>query len=343
MVAKRSASSSSMWRSSGRREPSRSKTSATAAHMSKIAISYRRSDSTVIAGRIADRLAVRYGKDSVFIDVNSVPLGTEFRKYIQDAWSHIDILLVVIGPQWLGGEASTARIKHSEDMVRIEVETALKRAMPVIPVLVGGATMPAADQLPPSLRTLRERNAAEVDGGRDFHPHMDRLIKAIDLLVPSDTQARTTNLGCSSVPDHTRGTPTSSGLDGVLALAGAMAITVCALLVAHHLLINMLDLGTIDLRVAAFLIPFVFSVVCFRQTRWGWLAAMISSGLVALIAVAGMSASTALNSGQPILPGTRYEWRELAEYFVSIAISFLAGYIVANLLSVTPSKWGRKS
>ena len=64
--------------------------------------------------------------------------------------------------------------------MRIEIETTLKRGIPVVPVLVNGATMPEPDDLPDAIRDLSFHNAAEVDSGRDFHQHMDRLIQSLD-------------------------------------------------------------------------------------------------------------------------------------------------------------------
>src|SRR5437899_7802810 len=110
--------------------------------MPRIAISYRRSDSAASAGRIADRLASRYGKESVFIDVDSVPVGTNFREYIQQAWSRMDVLIVVVGRQWLGETEDAVRIHERMDPVRLEVETAMRIELPIIPVLVDDARMP---------------------------------------------------------------------------------------------------------------------------------------------------------------------------------------------------------
>jgi len=149
--------------------------------MPKIIISYRRADSGVITGRIRDRLAQHYGDDSVFMDIDNIPFGMDFRKNIADALAKNDILLAVIGPDWLGAASSgPGRIHDQDDPVRIEVETALQRGIPTIPVLVGGASMPKADDLPDSLKSLSFHNAAEVDSARDFHAHMDRLIGSMD-------------------------------------------------------------------------------------------------------------------------------------------------------------------
>ena len=152
--------------------------------MPHIIISYRRADSDAIAGRIRDRLANHFGENSVFMDIDSIPFGTDFRQYIQEALAQNDILVAVIGPKWLGpGKDGHLRIAEETDPVRIELETALKKGSPVIPVLVGGATMPTPSELPASLIDLSYRNAAEVDAGRDFHQHMDRLIRSMDHIL----------------------------------------------------------------------------------------------------------------------------------------------------------------
>jgi len=149
--------------------------------MPKIIISYRRVDSGVITGRIRDRLARHYGEDSMFMDIDNIPFGMDFRKNIADALAKNDLLLAVIGPDWLGTRPSgLGRIHDPDDPVRIEVETALQGGIPTIPVLVGSADMPKADDLPDSLKSLSFHNAAEVDSGRDFHAHMDRVIRSID-------------------------------------------------------------------------------------------------------------------------------------------------------------------
>lgn len=150
--------------------------------MPNIAISYRRSDSSALAGRIFDRLATHYGKHAVFMDVDAIPIGVDFRAHIDTTLRYTDVLLAVIGAQWLGArEGAAARISEATDPVRVEIETALARGAPIIPVLVDGAKMPEAGQLPPEFGAFAYLNAAEVTTGRDFHAQMDRLIAAIDL------------------------------------------------------------------------------------------------------------------------------------------------------------------
>jgi branched-chain amino acid transport system substrate-binding protein len=152
--------------------------------MAKILISYRRSDTAWTAGRLFDQLAAHYGADSVFMDIDNIPLGTDFREYIKAALLQSDVIIVLIGPNWVGPRSSERpRIDDPNDPVRIEVETALHSAVPIIPVLVDGTSMPSPDQLPGSLRDLAFRNAAKIEAGRDFRQQVGRVIRAVDHLL----------------------------------------------------------------------------------------------------------------------------------------------------------------
>jgi PQQ-dependent catabolism-associated CXXCW motif protein len=157
--------------------------------MRKILISYRRSDSDAITGRIRDRLSQHYGEESVFMDIDSIPLGIDFRRQIQDALLDNELLIAVVGPKWLGPtEDGRLRIHDEADPVRIEVETAIARGIPTIPVLVGGATMPKPGDLPDSLKNFSFYNAAAVDSGLDFRQHMERLIRSTDMILTSKSR-----------------------------------------------------------------------------------------------------------------------------------------------------------
>jgi Sulfatase-modifying factor enzyme 1/TIR domain len=151
----------------------------------KIAISYRRADTDVMAGRIRDRLADRYGDEAIFMDIDNIPFGKDFRVHISEAIVQSDILLVIVGPRWLGTSGGgSRRIDDETDFVRLEVETAFSNAVPIIPGLAGSARMPQRAQLPESLQNFAFLNAAPVDTGRDFHQHIERLIRAIDQILP---------------------------------------------------------------------------------------------------------------------------------------------------------------
>jgi uncharacterized caspase-like protein len=154
--------------------------------MSKIIISYRRSSYDAIAGRIRDKFAAEYGSDAVYMDVDNIPFGTDFRRHIDNALTKGDVLVAVIGPKWLGPiKGRKPRIFDQTDPVRIEIETALKREIEVVPILVDGAKMPAPDELPESINQLAYHNAAIVDAGRDFHQHMERVIRSMNPLMRS--------------------------------------------------------------------------------------------------------------------------------------------------------------
>lgn len=149
--------------------------------MPKITVSYRRNDSEAITGRIFDRLVAHYGKTSVFRDIDNIPPGVDFREHIDDALQATDVLIVVIGRRWMGSaRPGSLRIQDEVDPVRIEVETALKRGIAVVPVLVGDTKMPTAAQLPATLKEFAFRNAVRVDSGQDFDHHVERLLRALD-------------------------------------------------------------------------------------------------------------------------------------------------------------------
>ena len=112
--------------------------------VSKIVISYRRDDSEAVTGRIFDRLTQTFGKETVFRDIDSIPVGIDFRDHIGSVLRQSDLLVAIIGPRWLGAtRGGRARIDDPTDLVRVEVETALAMDLPIIPILVGNARMRA--------------------------------------------------------------------------------------------------------------------------------------------------------------------------------------------------------
>jgi TIR domain len=148
-----------------------------------IFISYRRQDSGDVTGRIYDRLVQHFGKEAIFKDVDSIPLGVDFREFLGDAVGMCNLLLAVVGRQWLNSqnESGARRLDDSRDFVRIEIESALQRDIPVIPLLVQGAGAPAENDLPASIRALVYRNAISIRPDPDFHHDIDRLIKGVEL------------------------------------------------------------------------------------------------------------------------------------------------------------------
>jgi hypothetical protein len=143
-------------------------------------ISYRREDSSGIAGRIYDRLVHRLGRDRVFFDVDDLSPGVDFEKILSQKVSACDSLVAIIGKYWLTtvDESGQRRLESPLDFVRIEIETALGRGILVIPVLVDGAVMPRRENLPGALKPLAERQGVEISHTR-FNSDAKRLIGAL--------------------------------------------------------------------------------------------------------------------------------------------------------------------
>ena len=145
-------------------------------------LSYRREDTNDVTGRIYDRLIQHFGKDAVFKDVDSIPLGVDFRKHLGDSVGQCSVLLAIIGREWLAGGIKTGGrgLSDPRDYVKIEIESALQREIPVIPVLVQGTIVPKEEDLPESLQSLAYRNGISVRADPDFHQDVDRLVKGIE-------------------------------------------------------------------------------------------------------------------------------------------------------------------
>jgi hypothetical protein len=151
----------------------------------KIFISYRRGESIDIAGRIYDRLIGAFPRNSVFKDVDNIPLGVDFREILKKELELCSVLLAIVGKNWLTLQDSSGRrrLDNPSDFVRLEIETALSLNIPVIPVLVQDATIPSEDALPESLRPLVYRNGLPIRPDPDFHRDMDRLIRGIKQIM----------------------------------------------------------------------------------------------------------------------------------------------------------------
>lgn len=146
-----------------------------------IFISYRREDSADVTGRIYDFMLKEFDKKSLFKDVDSIPLGVDFKEYITKMVSQCQILLVVIGKQWLSvtDKNGNPRLWNPFDFVFIEIAAALERDIPIIPLLVQNVEMPREENLPVALKKLSYRNAALVRPDPDFHTDMERLVRGI--------------------------------------------------------------------------------------------------------------------------------------------------------------------
>jgi predicted ATPase len=120
-----------------------------------IFISYRRDETSGHAGRLYDSLVGRFGPDRVFMDVDAIAPGVDFVHELQDALDRVDVLLAIVGPRWIEPDPSGARrIDDPQDFVRYEIRTALERGIHILPILVRGASMPSATELPDDIRAF---------------------------------------------------------------------------------------------------------------------------------------------------------------------------------------------
>ncbi len=158
--------------------------------MSGIFISYRRDDSGLWAGRINDALVSRFGADQVFLDVDGIRPGEDYRTAIAHTIDEADAVLVVIGPEWGTVADGKPGIAIEDDAHRFEIESALSSEVQLVPVLVGGATAPAAEELPTGLEDLTDRNAAVIDD-RSFERDVDALADSLaEVVTPTEAVTR---------------------------------------------------------------------------------------------------------------------------------------------------------
>lgn len=158
--------------------------------MKKVFISYRREDSEHQTGRLFDRLAAHFSLENIFFDVESIDVGVNWRENIESRLDDTDVLVAPIGNHWL--EEFTKRDEAS-DILLFELGRAISQEVPIIPVLVGKAGMPAEGDLPGVIAPILQINALRIRPGRDFHPDTDRLIDAIEKTkrarkIPEDTK-----------------------------------------------------------------------------------------------------------------------------------------------------------
>ena len=156
--------------------------------MGSVFISYRREDTEGQARALFQDLVLRLGRNSVFMDVDSIALGRDFREVLQERLASCDLMLALIGKDWLDGKdrAGRRRLENPGDFVRLEIAAALKRNIPVTPLLLQGAQMPSPEQLPEDLRDLAFRNGFELSHNR-WESDVQELVKRLNLVAPNET------------------------------------------------------------------------------------------------------------------------------------------------------------
>jgi len=205
--------------------------------MDKIFISYRREDSEGFARGLFQSLVGHFGKDHVFMDVDSIGLGMDFVEAIEKSLSDCGALLVLIGKEWAlcTDSDGTRRLEKPDDFVRIEVAKAIKRKVRVIPVLVKGATMPKPEDLPEELRSLTRRQALELRH-ESWDSDVDHLSSALGKLLGLK---RTDKAGAAQVPPPPAAKPArKKGLK----LAGIIvAVVIVAGIFMYNRIIDSID------------------------------------------------------------------------------------------------------
>ena len=220
--------------------------------MRAIFISYRRDDAEGQAGRLFKDLVEHFGEQAVFMDVAGIEPGRDFRKAIDEHVGSCGVLLALIGKNWIDSrsEGGLRRLDDPGDFVRLETSSALKRDIPVVPVLVHGAQMPRPEQLPEDLRDLAYRNAMELTHAR-WDTDMSVLIRALSKYVtPAASPQRVAQVESSASSPA----PTAPGArpKSKLMLAGVAAALVAAFAAWFFL---KSDEGTVEAAVDAKAVP----------------------------------------------------------------------------------------
>ncbi len=312
--------------------------------MPRICLSYRRADSGAITGRIFDRLVAHFGADLVFMDIDNIPVGIDFREHIDKVLGVGAILVAVIGRQWLGPMADGHfRIFSATDPVRVEIQTALQRKMLMIPVLIDGATMPTDAELPNEIKEFSFRNAIEIDSGRDFGVHVGRLIRAAEQMInsgrdaaPSESDDMTAALPATILAGHGRDAQGTTAI--VSTLLAYFTASVVMLLCADYVINLKFDLPTVYLRIATLVISLALGVALSRWPGLGWLLVGTVSVAVGIVAIAGMLTLVSLIGGTSIFPKTEVEWQEAGEYFFTIVLGVIAGSLAGYWLQLLKAR-----
>ena len=156
-------------------------------------LSYRRSDAAVAADNIYRFLSRRFGEDQIFKDVNSIPLGVDFRDQLSMEIQTCGVFVAIIGENWLNAQGADGkrRLDDPADFVRIETELALERGIPIVPVLIGRVRMPEESELPASMSRMTFQQSFELRPGPEFDRDLKKLAKGIGQIRSSSKAAAT--------------------------------------------------------------------------------------------------------------------------------------------------------
>ena len=150
-----------------------------------IYISYRPSDSRETTHRIYDRLVDRFGRKAVFRDIEGIALGVPFPQLLRDTLTRTGTVLVIMGPTWLSvkDRDGNERLEDADDVVRMEVETALRLGVPIIPIATPNASLPTCSELPEAIADLAQRNGLAIRLEPDFQRDLDHLVAKLEAML----------------------------------------------------------------------------------------------------------------------------------------------------------------
>ncbi|MEZ4671677.1 MAG: toll/interleukin-1 receptor domain-containing protein [Anaerolineae bacterium] len=146
----------------------------------KIFISYRRADNPDFVERIRDWFAWKYGRDSVFMDFDAIPPFTLFADYIREKVRECDLLVAIIGPEWMRLMQERIHQQDDEDYVRLEIKLALEEQKPIAPICIKKAGEPRKKDVPSELRQMLDYNVAYLDSGRHFLDNIEMILDAVE-------------------------------------------------------------------------------------------------------------------------------------------------------------------
>jgi len=310
----------------------------------RIFISYRREDSLGSAGRIYDHLVDYFGRDQIFMDVDTIQPGLDFVKVIDSTLNDIDILIAVIGPSWLTVKdvSGNLRLDNPEDFVRLEIATALKRDIRVIPVLVEGASPFRGTDLPDDLRLLARRNAIEISHNR-FTSDIQRLVSALKIALADDSMAKSQqetkevdysiNSGQRSEKHKDSLSINAPWWQSLLASNWFGVVLPIFLLAYYYLALIIFNCANQDVVLIGGVVGFLTTLIMLiKKQKSLWVSALVIAGLVFIISLphgefyGTVSSSTIFNlkMGSDCQQDT-YEWVDLvltSLYLTAFSINF---------------------
>lgn len=197
--------------------------------MRSVFVSYRRGDSEGQARALSFELVKSIGRNSVFMDVDSIALGRDFRQILHERLESCDLMLALIGPGWLDAKDALGnrRLESDTDLIRQEIAAALKRSIPVIPVLLQGAQMPSAERLPDDVKDLVYRNGFEL-GDSTWESDVNEMFRRLEVDSKSADSPRR--------PDGIDGNPAKAAVAALLRTPWLRAAVVVSAVIAAVLL-----------------------------------------------------------------------------------------------------------